>query len=183
MPITVRCQPLKIGHFATMFSCADVSKRTLPPPIPDDDRSRSRNLKVTGRLRIAIEAMAYQGMRTIDAAAHANLHVNALYSALKKPHVVAHYKGLLQILRTGEAARNIHRLCAIRDAADNMPAVQAIAMLERMDEAAVKPGGSGNTTPGLTIQIITPQLSTPDQHLVVDASPTPDEVVKLLPSK
>lgn len=99
--------------------------------------------------------MAWQGLRIIDAAAKAEIHVNTLYSALKKPHVLAHYNALLQVLRTGERARNIHRLAEIRDAADNMPAVQAIGMLERMSEESATQSSRSAATPGVVIHIIT----------------------------
>lgn len=152
-----------------MFSCADISKPTTPPAVADELQKRSRKLQVTGRLKVAIDAMAWEGLRIIDAAARAELHVNALYSALRKPHVLAYHKAQLEVLRAGERARNIHRLAQIRDAADNMPAVQAIGMLERMsDESAVR-SSTSQSTPGVVINVITHALSAPER----DVTPKP----------
>ena len=50
--------------------------------------------------------------------------------------------------------RNIHRLAEIREAAPNMPAVNAIRLLSDMDERQV--GGSGSTpSAGVTIRVVT----------------------------
>jgi len=57
------------------------------------------------------------------------------------------------VLRSGERASNIHRLCEIRDAADNMPAVNAVKALEQMDaEAIARP--VGQPTPGIVLRIL-----------------------------
>jgi hypothetical protein len=55
-------------------------------------------------------------------------------------------------LRTSERARNIHRLTEIRDKADNMPAVNAIKMLEQLGDTD-GPGSAARTSPGLVIVI------------------------------
>jgi len=58
----------------------------------------------------------------------------ALYLALEKMEVATYWKsGVCWCLRTGERARNIHRLTEIRDAADGMPAVKAVQVLEQID--------------------------------------------------
>lgn len=60
------------------------------------------------------------------------------------------------MLREGALPRNITRLIEIRDAADNMPAVQAIKLLEEMDQVErSSPGGVGQSlVPGVTINIV-----------------------------
>lgn len=98
--------------------------------------------------------MVWEGARRPEAAAIGSMTDHSLRSALNKPHVKAFYLSQLQVLRTSEKARNIHRLTQIRDKADNMPAVQAIKMLEELDgETAARSTGS-LSLPGLTIQII-----------------------------
>lgn len=154
----------------SMFSCADISKPTPAPAIPDEQRLRSRKLQVTGRLKVAIEAMAWEGLKLKDAAVAADLTYHALYSALRKPHVLAHYNALLVVLRTAERARNIHRLAEIRDAGNNMPAVQAIGMLERLsDDSSIRSTTSQAATPGVCINIVTHAQSTPER--VIEAKP------------
>ena len=53
----------------------------------------------------------------------------------------------------GSVAANIHRLVEIRDAADNIPAVQAIKTIEQLDAEAVARPMSNQATPGVTIII------------------------------
>jgi hypothetical protein len=117
-------------------------------------KDRTARLRVTGKLKSALAYMVWECLKRPDAAAKAGMSDHGLREALRKPHVRAHYLSELQVLRTSERARNIHRLTEIRDKADNMPAVQAIKMLEEFDsETATRSTGS-LSLPGLTIQII-----------------------------
>jgi hypothetical protein len=117
---------------------------------------RSAKLRVTGKLKRALDYLVFTGSKAdLQAAAqHAGMTTYSLRCALNKPHVKAYYQTQLDVLRSGESARNIHRLIEIRDAADNMPAVQAIRALERDTEQ-----GIGTTTQrqsaGITIVIET----------------------------
>jgi len=78
----------------------------------------------------------------------------ALYLALAKAEVASYWIQALQVLRVGERASNIHRLCAIRDAANNIPAVNAVKALEMIDSAeAMRP--ASQTSPGIVIKFIT----------------------------
>jgi hypothetical protein len=56
------------------------------------------------------------------------------------------------VFRNSVCGANIHRLAQIRDHANNLPAVQAIGMLERMD---LEPSVTRSTqaTPGLVIVV------------------------------
>lgn len=156
------------------FSCADISKPTYKPPAKPDD-GRSKPLKVTGKLRDAITNMVWRGLKRDQAAIDAGLTPNALYAALRKQHVKAHYLSELEVLRSSERARNIHRLVDIRDAGDNMPAVQAIKLLEQLDESTNSRAGSGTSqVPGFTIVLvsqgnITGSLTAPER----DVTPKP----------
>lgn len=123
-----------------------------------DDGMKSKPLAVTGRLKTAIDAMVWQGLKRDEAAASANLTAHALYSALRKPHVKAYYLAECEVLRTSGRARRIHRLEEISEATSNLNAsVQAIRTLDAPDNAN-NPMGSGRsasvTMPGLVIQII-----------------------------
>jgi hypothetical protein len=114
-------------------------------------KGRSAPLKVTGKLRTAIEAMVWTGARRAQAAEQAGITDHGLRNALNKPHVKQFYLSQLEVLRTSERARNIHRLTEIRDKADNMPAVNAIKMLEQIDEASSSAGGTQMRSPGVVI--------------------------------
>lgn len=118
---------------------------------PVDKRRRKRGL--TTAVRVAIDALLYDRCTRAQACERAGFTERALYLALEKPEVAAYFNRGLDVLRTGERATNIHRLCEIRDAADNMPAVNAIKTLEQLDaEAIARP--VGQPTPGISIRIV-----------------------------
>lgn len=115
--------------------------------------------------------MVFEGKAMLDAATEAGMHMRALRKALEKPFVISHLRATKHVFRESISARNIQRLAEIRDAGNNMPAVNAIRMLEQMpDDAGVN--GARNSAPGMVIQIINngavnPQ-STIDRGHVVD---------------
>jgi hypothetical protein len=102
-----------------------------------------------------------------EAAAIAGLHVLTIRSALQRPHVLAYYKQQREVLRARESPANIHRLCEIRDAADNMPAVNAIRALEQIgDEQINRPNVP---TPGISIRIV--NVASPPPPMDIKAGP------------
>lgn len=115
-------------------------------------REASRPLKVTGRLKQALHLMVWDGKTDSQACEATGLRLNALRMALRLPHVRTYYRDQLQVLRGRESAQNVHRLIAIRDAADNMPAVQAIKLLEQLGDEQQAPGRQQQ--PGLIVQVI-----------------------------
>lgn len=112
-------------------------------------QGRSAPGKVTGRLKIALDAMVWRGMKRAEAAALAGLKEQSLYVALARPHVRSAYLHQLEVLRNSERARNIHRAIEIRDAANNKPAMEALKWLHQVDEQAQQVGGT--TMPGFVI--------------------------------
>jgi len=129
----------------------------MPHDLAFSDNSRlARNkqppLRITRRVKDGIDAMVAQGLDYQAAAIHAGMSTYRFRLALEKPHVMAYYRAQCQVLRASTTARNIHRLCQIRDAEDNMPAVNAIKALELIgDEQTNKPNAA---TPGVTIRIV-----------------------------
>lgn len=116
-------------------------------------RTASAPGRVTGRLRRALDAMALDGITDNAAAVQTGITVTALRLALLRPHVRAYYRQQLDVARTRESGANIRRLVEIRDAANNMPAVQAIRMLERIDEDSQRDSGRAPIAPGLVIVV------------------------------
>lgn len=116
-------------------------------------KDRSHRGQVTGKLRNAINYMVWEGLDRTEAAQKATLADHSLREALKKPHVKRFYLDQLDVLRTSARARNIHRLMEIRDAADNMPAVQAIKVLEQLSEEQAVGASYVRSSPGVTIVI------------------------------
>jgi hypothetical protein len=120
-------------------------------------KDRSGKLTVSGKLKKAIDAMLFEGSCRADAAKAAGMSDHGLREAFKKAHVKAYYNQGLEVLRTSERARNIKRLAEIRDAGNNMPAVQAVARLEQMaDDENMRPGAHRQALPGLIVQINVP---------------------------
>ncbi len=118
---------------------------------------RSRRNAVTGKLKAALEAMVWEGLKRDDAAAKAGLASASLRFALRKPHVLAFYRNECDALRESVRTRNIHRLDGIADTSRNdMAKVAAVKAIEQIadqaDEKRAKPGGQ--QTPGLQIIIV-----------------------------
>lgn len=123
--------------------------------------NKTPKLRITPRVKRAVELMVSDGATYQDAAAQTGLTTYAMRLALAKPHVLAYYKAQCDVLRNTHRARNIHRLAQIRDAEDNMPAVNAIKALEQLaDEQTTN---KQTTTPGVTIRIVN-VTATPTQH-------------------
>jgi hypothetical protein len=128
--------------------------------------------RIGGRLKLALDLMIWgDGERRYlpdnEAAARAGLNVLSVRSALQRPHVLAYYKQQREVLRARESPANIHRLCEIRDAADNMPAVNAIRALEQIgDEQTNRPNVP---TPGISIRIV--NVSSPPPPMDIKAAP------------
>lgn len=138
-----------------------------PNSLPTDDKRRRGNGGLTKRVRIAIEAQAFDGLRRAEAAAKAGIAEHTLYQALRKPSVLAFWNECLQVLRTGERARNIHRLTEIREQDENRTAaVQAIKVLEEATESRSNSGSARAVTPGVVINITTREQTAVDATVI-----------------
>jgi hypothetical protein len=116
---------------------------------------RSGRLKVTGKLRVALDLMVWSGKPRAEAAAEAGMADSSLRFSLRKPHVLAHYNGELAALRTSLRARNVHRLDGIADSSGNdmakVSAIKAMEALADQADATAKPGLQ--QAPGMVIII------------------------------
>jgi hypothetical protein len=129
---------------------------------------RSAPLKVTGKLRIAIEQMVWHGARRAEAAEKAGMKDHSLRAALRKAHVMAHYHAELGVLRESARARNFHRLDGIAEDSPNaMAKVAAIKVMEAISEPLASvvnlgraPAGYvidlSDEATGLTVRIVSP---------------------------
>jgi hypothetical protein len=148
------------------------TRRKLVPQAagPVDKRRRKRGL--TTAVRTAIDAIIHDRCSRAQACKRAGFTERAFYLALEKPEVAAYWNRELQVLRVGERASNIHRLCDIRDAANNMPAVNAVKALEMLDaEAVARP--AGQPSPGIVIRFVTQASPAP----IVDITPKPVQII------
>jgi hypothetical protein len=116
-------------------------------------RDRSQPGKVTGKLRVAIEAMVWAALPRAEAAAHAGMTEHGLYKALRKPPVRAYYLSECEVLRTSGRARRIHRLEQIAEQDDNkQAAVNAIKALDYQEDQQ-HAAAARSVSPGLVIVI------------------------------
>lgn len=115
---------------------------------------RSGRNKVTGKLKVALEAMVFQAMQRKDAAQHAGLTDHALYYAFRKPHVKAFYFEQLDVLRTSAQARALTRLIELSDQSDNLTAAVAATRTLLNESDQEHSGGTHRAAPGLVVQII-----------------------------
>jgi hypothetical protein len=125
-------------------------------------RKRKSAPRMHAKTRQAIELMVWEGMTRNQAAQATGMNPKSLYHSFLRPWTKAFYREQLEVLRSSERARNIHRLVEIRDAADNMHAVQAIAALERLED---QPHSSGSAQRGPGLQIVIVQNAQPSHTI------------------
>jgi hypothetical protein len=144
---------------------------------------RSKAGQVTGALKDAINYLVHEcEIGDFKAAAdHAGMTAYSMRCAMEKPHVKAYYRQQMEVLRSCEQVRNIKRAIAIRDAADNMPAMHAIKWLEGEQDQTVSGGRGGVAqSPGVTFVIVQGSAPAPMRdvggnvgtHATLDAKPS-----------
>ena len=138
---------------------------------------RSRPGRVTGKLRTAIDVMVWEGASRPQAAEQAGLTDHGLRQALRRPHVLAHYRNECEVLRVSGRAKRLHRLDALALQDENKnAAVAAIKVAEQLGDEQRGPSGSV-TLPGLVIQVINgpaaalPAATVHAHRITIDAIP------------
>jgi hypothetical protein len=124
------------------------------------------------KVRAAIERMLWDGLEMDEAAKVVGITTRRLRTALEKPIVLAHLKAQRKVLCATELPANIRRLKAIRDAAENMPAVHAIRDLEQIAaDETIRSDARVQERPGMVIVVVpAPQPLKPHQQ-IIDAQP------------
>jgi hypothetical protein len=136
-------------------------------------RNSTPPLRITKRVKDAINAMVSKKQRWDDAAREVGLTTRAMRLALEKPHVIAYLRKQLDVSRGARQVENFHRLCEIADAENNMPAVQAIRALEQISDEQTNT--KQTTSPGVTIRIVN-VAAAPAQHEQTTISANADEI-------
>ena len=147
----VSAQPASMPNDLAFADNSRLARNKTPPP------------RITKRIREAIDVMVERGLDFQAAAHEAKLTTRHMRMQLAKPHVIAYYREQCQVFRASTTARNILRLCQIRDAENNMPAVNAIKALEQLSDEQTNT--KQTTSPGVTIRIV--NVATQPQHEVV----------------
>lgn len=129
--------------------------------------NKPKRQQIRGKLLKSLDAMVWDGMEWNEAAKQFDYDIRSMRNALALPHVQAYLRSERQVLRASLSPRNIHRLREIRDAADNMPAIQAIRTLEDLGNDTPHAGSSASASPGITIRIINQAPAA-----MVDVTPT-----------
>src|ERR1700687_5642337 len=156
-----------------------MTETTLPTAFPTRQAAaiegRSRRGAVTGKLKIALDLMVWEGLKYQDAATKAGLASSSVRFALRKPHVLQHYNAELTALRTSARAQNFHRLDKIADDSKNdMARVAAVKTMENIaDQADEKGPRSAVTMPGLQIVIVQGPGSNVPARTIGPAFPEP----------
>jgi len=140
----------------------------MPNEVAFADNSRlARNkqppLRITKRVKDAINAMVIDKQHWSDAARSVGLTSRHMRLALEKPHVMAYLRKQLDVSRGARAVANYHRLCEIADAENNMPAVNAIKALEGLE--LEQTNNKQTTSPGVTIRIVNVATTNPTTNL------------------
>lgn len=125
-----------------------------PSPRPSIE-GRSLPGKVTGKIRVALDAMVWRGLKRAQAAAEAGLTEHGLYKALRRAPVRAAYLAECEVLRTSGRARRIHRLEEMVEQNDNKAAViNAALALDRIEsEQHQRHSSAFSSSPGLVIVV------------------------------
>lgn len=120
-------------------------------------------MRVTGKVKAAIDAMVWEGLPRDLAAVKAGLAPHSLYCALRKRHVLNAYNSECETLRSSGRARRIHRLEELSEQNSNLQAaVNANRALENMgdDPAATAVPAQ---RPGMLIVITQAPQALPEQ--------------------
>jgi hypothetical protein len=116
-----------------------------------------RKVRLSPKVRAAIDAMVEGGLKRETAAKHAGITDHALYCALRLPHVLAYRSERLRVLRESEAARSIARVATLADDAQSehvklganelLMGIEGISKVQRSENLHVHQ----HLIPGLTV--------------------------------
>jgi hypothetical protein len=129
-----------------------------------------RKVRISSRVKVAIDAMVMGGLSRPDAAKHAGIEDNTLYIALRKPEVLQYRSAQMEVMRTSESSRTFARIAKLADNADSehvrLDASKHLGALDGISpvtksESTINHKGLG---PGLTII-----MSQPEPVLVIDS--------------
>lgn len=94
---------------------------------------QKKPLVPTPRIKAALEAMVFEGLKRDKAAKKAGLTDHAVRTALTKPHVLAYLNECQEVLRTGLRPRALHKMGQLLDAKAERIQFEAAKYLDGMD--------------------------------------------------
>lgn len=109
---------------------------------------RGKNLRISARLREAIRLLVTTGCNVSQSAEQAGLKPQSLYKALKRPHVQAFKKGILQAHANEWGALSVALTAKLMDDPEVSPAIRLQAQQEMRRIAGLQCGaGDARTAP------------------------------------
>lgn len=119
-----------------------------------------RPVRISTRVKRAIDHMVFEGLKRAAAAEKAGLTDNALYIALRKTDVLAYLNMQQQVLRTSAAARSIARVDNLADDSQSdhvkleankfLLGIEGVSPITKSENTSI----IKNMTPGLTVNFI-----------------------------
>lgn len=149
---TVRCATTRTS--ATLNTMTSVDLTPAQAPRSPARQTANKALRVTGRLRKALDLMVWDGLTDNQAAVSAGMNVLSIRLALRKQHVRAYFQQQTQVLREREGPRTIHAFIEVRDQKSNqmarVAAGKALLQLEDQPQNAA----ARHQSPGFVIAIV-----------------------------
>lgn len=119
-------------------------------------KGKAPALKVTGRLRTAIQAMVFDGLNRTQAAEAAGLQDHSVREALKRPHVLAYLNEQMEVLRTGARPQALNRIIHLTTNAESERVqLDAATYLDGMDRHS-NSVGAVNVQVNTSVNVETP---------------------------
>lgn len=112
-----------------------------------------RSDRITPVVQRAVDAMVWHNLDYVEAGKTQNLSAFQMRRQLHNPLVQKYKREQEVMLLSSERTRTIQRLVAIRDAANNMPAVTAARVLLDLEAEQRPSTHAGASSAGITIHI------------------------------
>jgi hypothetical protein len=139
---------------------------------PQKVQAGTRTVRITARVRAAVEVMVWQGLKRNEAAQAVGMKDNSLYAAFRKADVRAFYLSECEVLRLSGRARRIHRLESVVEQDENkMAVVQASRTLDGMGEDA-QARATNPQSSWVTIRLIAAPVA--PAPVTIEAKPEPE---------
>jgi hypothetical protein len=167
------CEPETVSD---VVRCAGLQPDGISPPmlntalaLPNQQPQRIRDKEIRGKMRVALNAMVWEGLLINEAAIRAGLTTTAIRYALQRPHVLEYLRRERQVLRASVCSRNELVLAEVRDNSENsMARIAAVKALEQIDNAEM-PSLLGRSARSPGVIIVIGNQSADIQH-IPDAS-------------
>lgn len=132
---------------------------------------KSRPKPIGARLKVSLDAMAFEGLPMDEAAQRGGLTCSAVRKALLRPHILNYLREQRQVVQTAEMPRTFRRMVTLLHQDDNKAAAVAAGrtlMTNAQDETPTFGAGSQQRVAGIVVQIVTAPapLDTPCRPMI-----------------